>query len=117
VFITAHLILRTAQLVWALDIIIVGKNVQSTFTIQTDLCWDDFYDRARAKFDDPQAKLAYKLTGDAARAPPFQLNDADEYSKAMGRAVELCTRARTRKIEMSVYNQVSSPIPKVGIGE
>jgi hypothetical protein len=96
------------KLVWSLDVIVVGKNVQSTFTIQTDLAWEDFYDRARAKFDDPNTKLAYKLTGDAARPPPFQLNDRTEYNKAMDRVVELCTRARTKKIEMSLFNHVST---------
>jgi len=85
---------------------VVSKTVQQSFGIQTDLPWEDFLSRTRARFDDPAAKLAYKLSGDPVRAPPFQLHDDCDYKEAITRVVALCTRARTKKIEMSVYNQV-----------
>ena len=90
----------------------MGKEAQSTFGIQTDIPWEDFKSWCHAKFDDPSVKLGYKMTGDLAHPPPFQLICKQDFDEAMTKAIALCTRTRTREIEMTVYDTVrigSSP--------
>lgn len=93
-----------------MSVVVVAKEVQKKFNIKTDIEWDDFESRAQAQFDDPQARLAYKLSNDPVRPPPFQLDNADDFREAIDRAIELCTRARSKKVEMTLYNKVRAVI-------
>ncbi|EIM90980.1 uncharacterized protein STEHIDRAFT_152661 [Stereum hirsutum FP-91666 SS1] len=84
--------------------LISRKPVQTSFQFQTDIVYDDFRSRCLAKFDDPAAQLAYKITDDPKRPDPFELIDASQFQDAMKRLNRKCASATSREQEIFIFN-------------
>lgn len=72
----------------------------------TNILYDDFRSRASAHLEDPNAVLAYKITGDKKKMPDYRLDDREDFAEAMRRLSSACAAAKTKENEIFISNQV-----------